>query len=195
MPEDQTKIIAGLQEALGNVTAESKVLKATIESQGQQIEAQRLLIEKLSTRLDQAPVFTAESFDQVRVLAESAVKPTALSEGRQQISALSARIDTLQKDYMIQLAVIQGKAVTLDETAVSAMSAESLASHISGLGVTLPIFRRTPTGDRADAETETSGLSAQINSLIASIRRETGIQRFEDLWALARDRKPELFKK
>lgn len=191
--EDQAKIISGLQTALATITEENKLLKGSIEQQGQQLEAQRLLIEELKTRLDQTPSVTAASVDQVRAIAEAAVKPEALDEGKQQISALSARIDSLQKDHMIQMAVLQGKAVTLDETAISAMSAESLAQHISGLGATLPIVRRTPAGSAE--EPATSALSAGIDALIAQIRQETGIQDFQALWELARGRKPELFKK
>jgi phage I-like protein len=191
--DDQQKIIEGLQTALAKLTDENKSLKGGIEEQGRQIEAQRLLIEKLETRLNEAPAVTAASVDQVRAIAEAALKPEALAEGKQQLSALSARIDSLQKEHMIQMAVLQGKAVTLDETAISAMSAESLAQHISGLGATLPIVRRTPAGSAA--EPATSALSSGIDALIAQIRQETGIQDFQALWELARGRKPELFKK
>lgn len=192
--DDQKKIIDGLQTALANLTEENKALKGGIEEQGRQIEAQRLLIEKLETRLNETPAVTAASFDQVRAIAEAALKPAALDESKQQVSALSARLDALQKEHMIQIAVLQGKAVTLDETAVSAMSAESLAQHIATLGVTLPVVRRTPPGGH-EPPTEISSLSAQIDALIAQIRRETGIQDFQQLWGLAQRQKPELFKK
>jgi phage I-like protein len=193
MDEDTSKVIAGLQAALGTVTQENKAIKESIEAQGRQIAAQNLLIERLTARLDQAPTVTAASVDQVRAIAESALKPEALVESKQQVSALSARIDALQKDHMIQIAVLQGKAVTLDETAVSAMSAESLAKHISGLGATLPVVRLTPSGSAEDPAA--SALSSGIDALIAQIRQETGIQDFQALWELARGRQPELFKK
>ena len=193
MDEDTSKVIAGLQAALGTVTQENKALKESIEAQGRQIAAQNLLLERLTARLDQAPTVTAASVDQVRAIAESALKPDALVESKQQVSALSARIDALQKDHMIQIAVLQGKAVTLDETAVSAMSAESLAKHISGLGATLPVVRLTPSGSAEDPAA--SALSTGIDALIAQIRQETGIQDFQALWELARGRQPELFKK
>jgi len=195
MDNDTQKIIEGLQSARGNVTEENKGLRGVIESSCQNIDAQALLIEDLKKRLDQTPAVTAASIDQVRVIAEAALKPEALDEGRQQISALSARLDSLQKEHMIQIAVLQGKAVTLAETAISALSAESLAQHIAGLGVTLPIVRRTPAGNAVETQTETTGLSAKIESLIAQIRKETGIQDFQQLWSLAQQQKPELFKK
>lgn len=193
MDEDTSKIITGLQEALGNMTQENRSLKAAIEVHRLELTEQGNLIQKLTARLDQVPAVTAASVEQIRVLAEAALKPEALAEGKQQLSALSARIDSLQKEHMIQMAVLQGKAVTLDETAISAMSAESLAQHISGLGATLPIVRRTPAGSAA--EPATSALSSGIDALIAQIRQETGIQDFQALWELARGRKPELFKK
>ncbi len=170
-----------------------KILE-TIKTQGEQLTALQARLEALQPKLDADPEVTAASFDQVKGLAEAAVKPEALEESRQQVSALSARIDALQKAQMIQIAVLQGKAVTLDETAVSAMSADSLAQHIAGLGVTLPVVRLTPAGDGEETTTVT-GLSAQIDALIADIRRETGVQDFRQLWALASARKPELFKK
>lgn len=194
MDEEQAKIIAGLQTALADVTEQNKALKETLDAYGQQLESQRLLIETLQSRLDEAPAVTAESFDQVKALAEAALKPEQLEEGLQQVSTLSARIDALQKDQMIQVAVLQGKAVTLDDTAISAMTADSLAQHIAGLGVTLPVVRLTPAGDGGEG-VQTTSLSAKIDSLIADIRRETGVQDFRQLWALASSRKPELFKK
>lgn len=193
MDEDTSKIITGLQEALGNMTQENRSLKAAIEVHRLELTEQGNLIQKLTARLDQVPAVTAASVDQVRAIAEAALKPEALAESKQQVSALSARIDALQKEHMIQMAVLQGKSVTLDETAVTAMSAESLAQHISGLGATLPVVRRTPSGSAE--EPEASALSAGIDALIAQIRQETGIQDFQALWELARGRKPELFRK
>lgn len=192
--DDQDKIIEGLQSALANVTEENKALKGLVDSYGQKVDSQALMIDELRKRLDE-PAVTAASVDQIRALAETAVKPDALEEGRQQIAALSARIDALQKDHMIQMAVFQGKAITLDDTAISAMSVESLAQHIGATGATLPVVRRTPAGAPPESETQTTGLSAKIDALIASIRRETGVQDFQQLWALASSRQPELFKK
>lgn len=193
--DDQQKIIEGLQTALANLTGENKNLKGMLETYGQKLDSQALLIDELKKRLDSQPAVTAASVDQVRAIAEAALKPEALEEGRQQVAALSARIDSLQKDHLIQLAVLQGKAVTLDDTAVSAMSVDSLVQHIASLGATLPVSRRTPPGSPPELDVQETGLSAQIDALIATIRKETGIQDYLKLWSLATSRKPELFKK
>lgn len=185
--EDQARIIEGLQTELANVTKENQKLKEALEAMKQQLAA-------FSARLDEPPAVTAAAVDQVRVIAEAAVKPEALAEGKQQIAALSARLDALQKEHMIQVAVLQGKAVTLDETALSAMSADSLAQHIAGLGVTLPVMRRTPAGEKGAAGAETSGLCARQNALVAQVARETGCSDFQRNWAEACRRQPELFR-
>jgi hypothetical protein len=193
-----TAFSASYQPPEKDMTDEQKAkfdeILGTIKTQGEQLTALQARLDALQPKLDADPEVTAASFDQVKGLAEAAVKPEALEESRQQVSALSARIDALQKAQMIQIAVLQGKAVTLDETAVSAMSADSLAQHIAGLGVTLPVVRLTPVGDGGEG-VQTTSLSAQIDALIADIRRETGVQDFRQLWALASARKPELFKK
>lgn len=193
-----TAFSASYQPPEKDMTDEQKAkfdeILGTIKTQGEQLTALQARLDALQPKLDAAPEVTAASFDQVKSLAEAAVKPEALEESRQQVSALSARIDALQKDQMIQVAVLQGKAVTLDDTAISAMTADSLAQHIAGLGVTLPVVRLTPAGDGGEG-VQTTSLSAKIDSLIADIRRETGVQDFRQLWALASSRKPELFKK
>ena len=172
--------------------AEIAALQATIKTQGEQLAALSARLDDIQPKVEAATGVTAASLNQVMSIADAAVKPEALDEGRQQISALSARLDAIQKEHMIQIAVLQGKAVTLDDAAVSAMSADSLAQHISGLGVTLPVVRRTPAGQ--PVETRTSGLAARQNELVARIARETGCADFQINWAEASRRDPELFK-
>lgn len=161
-------------------------LRATLEQQQTQITALQAKVDALPAGID------ATAFSAVKTAAEAAVQPEALEESKKQVSALSARLDAIQKEQMIQIAVLQGKAVTLDEAAVTAMSAESLARHLSGLGATIPLVRKTPNGD--PPESTTSPLSAQIDTLIASIRKETGITDFQVLWRKAKNQKPDLFK-
>jgi hypothetical protein len=97
----------------------------------------------------------------------------------------------MRKEHMIQMAVLQGKAVNLDEAAVSAMSAESLASHISGLGVTLPVFRTTKIGGQEPLAT--TALSAEIETLLATIKAERNLPNIMDAWPIAKARRPDLF--
>ncbi len=163
--------------------------KALLEEQAKKIQALEERLTALEEKLK--PVaeaeITAESAAQIKALAAD----YANEDKGLQVSALSARIEAMRKEHMIQMAVLQGKAVNLDEAAVSAMSAESLASHISGLGVTLPVFRTTKIGGQEPLAT--TALSAEIETLLATIKAERNLPNIMDAWPIAKARRPDLF--
>lgn len=114
----------------------------------------------------------------------------AADESGQQISALAAKLEAGRKEHMLQLAVLQGKAVTLAEETLGKMSVEELAQHLSTLQATVPVVSLTPTEDPGAAAPDKA---AAQNRLMDEIRKETGITDFQKLWNAARTRKPELF--
>lgn len=165
-------------------------LKAQIEEYAQKNQTLEERLTALETKLK--PVAEAE------ITAESAAHLKALAadyanEDNKGLknSDLAARIEALRKEHMIQMAVLQGKAVKLDEAAVSAMSAESLAAHISGLEVSLPVVRSTKS--RVDGPLAATSLSAEIQTLLTTIKAEWNLPNIMDAWPIAKSRRPDLF--
>jgi len=198
---------------------ESTLFSAEFDGGNQQeknmTEEQLALFEQMKTELaavrteldalnaSESTPLTAGALEPVQVLADAATasivehktlldsqKVTLVDQG-QQITVLSAMLTAQRKETMLQLAAVQGKAVTLTEQAVTDLSVEDLAAHITTLGVTLPILRNTPTGD--GTETTTTNLAADQNALIAQLKRDTGETNWPRLWDMAKAAKPELF--
>lgn len=113
-----------------------------------------------------------------------------ISDQAMQITALDAALMAQRKETMIQMATLQGKAVTLTDQAVTDLTVEDLAQHLSTLGATVPLVRQTRV---RDADIQESTLSVQQNELVDKLRKETGVKNFGKLWAMARERQPALF--
>ncbi len=183
--------LAALNQNLDGLKSENATLRQLIDDQAAKLAAvptplSAEAIAPVQTKADAAEAAVAEH----KTLLDA--QQAQLADQGRQIVALSAAIDSQRKETMIQLAAAQGKVVALSDTAIAALSVEDLAAHVSALGASVPMLRKTP-GSAGEAST-TASLAAEQNELIAGIRRDTGETNFQKLWAAARAKKPELFR-
>lgn len=142
---------------------------------------------KLTQQVEDLTAATTKADDEAKAAAEAASQKTEA-----QLAALTAGMDAAEKNQMIQMAVLQGKAVTLSDEALAKLSAKEVADHISALKVTLPVSRVTPTGDATD-EAQTSNLAAKQMAAVEECRKSTGLS-FLRAWDVCAREKPELFR-
>lgn len=161
-----------------------QALEAALKKATEDLAAAKDRIEELSQEVEALKARTNPSAETVAALDAKA------KDQEEKISTLAASLESLKKDQLIQAAAAQGKVVTLSDAAVAKLSAEDLAQHISALNPTIPMQRRTPSGNRDSLSA--SALSAMRDQLIAQIRKETGCN-FQSAWDIGCRQRPDLF--